>query len=39
MTLEAPEGSTVQIRAEGGDAAEATREVDRLIKSPAADEE
>jgi phosphotransferase system HPr (HPr) family protein len=39
MTLEAPEGSTVQIRAEGADAAEAMREVDRLIKSPAADEE
>jgi phosphotransferase system HPr (HPr) family protein len=39
MTLEAPEGSTVQIRAEGADAVEAMREVDRLIKSPAADEE
>ena len=39
MTLEAPEGSTVQIRTEGADAAEAMREVDRLIKSPAADEE
>ena len=39
MTLEAPEGSTVQIRAEGADAAEAMREVDRLIKLPAADEE
>jgi phosphotransferase system HPr-like phosphotransfer protein len=39
MTLEAPEGSTVQIRAEGPGAAEAMQEVDRLIKSPAADEE
>ena len=39
MTLKAPEGSTVQIRAEGADAAEAMREVDRLIKSRAADEE
>lgn len=39
MTLEAPEGSTVQIRAEGAEAAEAMRAVDRLIKSRAADEE
>jgi len=39
MTLKAPEGSTVQIRAEGADAPQAMREVDRLIKSPAADVE
>jgi phosphotransferase system HPr (HPr) family protein len=39
MTLEAPEGSKVQIRVEGADAAEAMREIDRLIQSVSEDEE
>ena len=39
MTLEAPEGSKVQIRAEGADAAEAMREIGRLIQSASEDEE